>query len=377
MKHIHVISFQNPVPPDYGGVIDVYYKLKAFHDEGWNISLHTYCYKGRRHTAPSFFTENDKVYYYERRMGWRHNVSKLPYIVNSRRDASLLNNLLADDSPILFEGLHTTFLLDEPRLGSRLKIVRAHNVEHDYYAGLAASEKSFARKLYFYMESLRLRKYENVLCHADVIAAISSGDKRHFENKFGEGKVMLLPCFYNDSPPERLPGSGDYVLYQGNLGVPENEMSAVRICREIAPRMGEVKFIIAGANPSPRLKKLADLAANVMLMANLPDDKFAEVLNEARVHLLITEQATGIKLKLLNALCRGAHIVANSKMMKHTGLGEYVTIADSTEDICSAIAKKMKEPFIENRRLPPIYDNIHNIGMLESCIDERRQIATQ
>ena len=26
---LHVVSFQVPFPPDYGGVIDVYYKLKA------------------------------------------------------------------------------------------------------------------------------------------------------------------------------------------------------------------------------------------------------------------------------------------------------------------------------------------------------------
>ena len=28
-RRLHVVSLQVPFPPDYGGVIDIYYKLKA------------------------------------------------------------------------------------------------------------------------------------------------------------------------------------------------------------------------------------------------------------------------------------------------------------------------------------------------------------
>lgn len=369
MKHIHVISFQNPTPPDYGGLIDVYYKLRAFHDAGWNISLHTYCYKGREMAAPPFFTEKDNVFFYRRDIGWRPNISAVPYIVNSRRDESLLHNLLADSSPILFEGLHTTFFLDNPLLRNRIKIVRTHNVEHDYYAGLAAAEKSILKKLYYHIESLRLGKYEKILNNADIIAAISFGDKNYFEEKFPQKRVMHLPCFYDDSKPETLPGGGDYVLYQGNLSVPENEQAALRICGEIAPKIGNIKFVIAGIGPSVRLRSLVGSTDNVQLLENLPEAEFKKVLTDARVNLLITEQATGVKLKLLNALTRGAHVVANSKMMESTGLLDYVTVADSTADICSAIEKKMGEPYTNVRRLPDFYNNIHNIRMLEAYME--------
>lgn len=355
----------------------MYYKLKAFHDAGWDISLHTYSYKGRERVAPPFFTENDRVFFYRRHMGWRLNMSPVPYIVNSRRDDSLLDNLLADSSPILFEGLHTTSLLDNQLLRSRIKIVRTHNVEHDYYAGLAAAEKSILKKSYYSIESLRLKKYEKILAHADIVAAISSGDKDYFEKKFPDNRVMLLPCFYDDSEPEVLPGSGDYVLYQGNLSVPENEQAAMRICRDIAPRIGKIKFIIAGAGPSLRLRNMVEATQNVRLMENLPAAEFNKVLTDARVNLLITEQATGVKLKLLNAMCRGAHIVANSKMMESTGLRDYVEVADSAGDICRAIEKKMGEPFTNIRRLPDFYNNLHNIRRLESYMEMRQDFPTQ
>ena len=34
---LHVVSFQVPFPPDYGGLIDVYYKLKALKEAGDEI----------------------------------------------------------------------------------------------------------------------------------------------------------------------------------------------------------------------------------------------------------------------------------------------------------------------------------------------------
>ena len=48
---LHVVSFQVPFPPDYGGVIDVYYKLKALKKAGHSIILHTYKYKREEQTA--------------------------------------------------------------------------------------------------------------------------------------------------------------------------------------------------------------------------------------------------------------------------------------------------------------------------------------
>ena len=44
-QRIHVVSLQVPFPPDYGGVIDIYYKLKALKDAGYEIWLHTFQYR--------------------------------------------------------------------------------------------------------------------------------------------------------------------------------------------------------------------------------------------------------------------------------------------------------------------------------------------
>ena len=43
-KFIHVVSFDVPYPANYGGVIDVFHRLKALHKNGYKIILHCFEY---------------------------------------------------------------------------------------------------------------------------------------------------------------------------------------------------------------------------------------------------------------------------------------------------------------------------------------------
>ena len=46
-KNLNLISFDVPYPPDYGGVIDVFYKIKALYALGIRVHLHCFEY-GRK-----------------------------------------------------------------------------------------------------------------------------------------------------------------------------------------------------------------------------------------------------------------------------------------------------------------------------------------
>ena len=43
-KQLHIISFDVPFPADYGGVIDVFFKIKALHKADVKIILHCFEY---------------------------------------------------------------------------------------------------------------------------------------------------------------------------------------------------------------------------------------------------------------------------------------------------------------------------------------------
>ena len=340
---IHVVSFQVPWPADYGGAIDVYYKLKAMREEGFDVWLHTYFY-GDRKPQPQLEKVCNRVSYYKRDIGWKKQFSTLPYIVNTRDSTQLLLDLCKDDAPILFEGLHTCFFIDHPRLSKRRKFVRMHNIEHEYYLALAQQDKWNWRALYYLIESLRLRLFEKRLKHAEAIFAITKADMQNLEKRFDNKLLKYMPVFFDAEFPTQSSKTEPFVLYHGNLNVEENQRVVKYILQKIAPQCPSTLFIIAGRNP-----QVAQTPNNVKIIANPTDEHLNKLIQTAQIHLMLTFQSTGIKLKLLNTLIRGnGHIIANHPMLHGHSLGCFCIPADSPQQIVDSIKQLMKQPFNPN-----------------------------
>ena len=39
---IHIVAFDVPYPPNYGGIVDVFFKLKTLHEMGADIIYHCF-----------------------------------------------------------------------------------------------------------------------------------------------------------------------------------------------------------------------------------------------------------------------------------------------------------------------------------------------
>lgn len=366
-QRLHIVSFQVPWPADYGGAIDVWYKLKALRALGVGVTLHTFAYGGRT-VSQELRDVADEVFIYPRASILRSLLSPTPMIVKSRADRTLLDRLAAipPSDVILFEGLHTTAWLTHPRLRDKRKLVRTHNVEHDYYRMLAGSASSPARKAFFLTESMKLRRYEKALARADVILAISEGDADYFSRRFPDADVRLLPCFFNDTPAppnaeegeSRTDGVPDhpYILYNGNLTVPENIAGALHIINEIAPRLpADLTVVVAGREPDPSVMAAAASKSNVRIVASPPENLMQSLMRNAACSLLVTGQPTGIKLKLLNTLsATSGHIVANSLMLNDSVLRRVCHQADTPQlqaDLLMSLAASPPTPAdLEKRR---------------------------
>ena len=121
-KSLHIISHELPYPPTRGNVMGIYYRIRALHAAGIEIILHTF-YKHFMLADPlSAYCK--VIYQYPRISNWKIQNLKQPFFVQSRRSEALVKVLAADDHPILFEGLHTTFHFEDNRLRGRRKYVR-------------------------------------------------------------------------------------------------------------------------------------------------------------------------------------------------------------------------------------------------------------
>lgn len=361
-KYLHIVSFNIPYPPNYGGVIDVFYKLKALHHCGIKIILHTFEY-GRPH-AEALNEYCEEIYYYKRNTGIKAQFSKLPYIVYSRKNKSLIKNLCKNDYPILFEGLHTCYYLTDKRIKDRLKVVRTHNIEHQYYKGLAHNSKSSRLKLYMHMEAIRLKYFEKCLKSANFILPLSSNEEIHFQKKYGKEKTVFLPLFHPHDTVNISDTFLPYVLYHGDLSTPENIQTALHLITRIAAKDQSIPWIIAGLNPDKRILIAAKKVNNVSIRANLSHDDLQKLIQEASVNVLLTNQVSGVKLKLLNALYNGHHCIVNEKMVAGSKLESLCTIVSGDrEELLNKIKDYLPIPVseeeIEQRRilLNKLYNN--------------------
>ncbi|MCU0377531.1 MAG: glycosyltransferase family 1 protein, partial [Bacteroidales bacterium] len=262
-KIIHLVSFNVPYPPDYGGVMDVFYKIAALKRKGVGIILH--CFSYGRPRSRTLEKECLKVYYYKRELNLFYLVRNDPFIVLSRSNSELLSNLKADNYPIIFEGLHTTHFLGHPSLANRLKMVRTHNIEHIYYSNLAHNEKNPFRKLFFLSEARKLERYENQLSKASLLLVISPGDTEYYSSKYG--KALFVGPFHPAEECKSLNGKGDYILIHGDFSTPENNAAALFLLREVVPQW-KYRTIIAGKRPSEEIRKSAAGLRHVRVIPN-------------------------------------------------------------------------------------------------------------
>lgn len=371
---LHIVSFDIPYPPDYGGVVDVFYKIKYLHQAGFEIILHCFQYNNKP-IADELEKYCKKVYYYHRDTSFGRHIHLLPYTVTSRINKELLNNLIKDDYPILFETLHTAYFIKHPLLKNRKKILRLSNIEHHYYYHLFLSEKNIFKKLYFLLESIKLYFYEKqAFHHADIILPVTQSDANYIHKYYSRAKVSLVPSFHSFNDISVWKGKGEYLLYHGNLSVPENYKAAEYLLKNIAPQIS-IPIIIAGKNPPDFLIKKSGKYKHVQLVANPDENEMKQLIQNAHIVWLFTHQDTGLKLKLVHSLFTARFIVCNSKMIAGTPLKSNSSfyITDTPSDMTNIIQTLWQSEFDDEhlhqrKQLIKWFDNIEQIGKLREII---------
>lgn len=348
-NRLHIVSFDIPYPADYGGVMDIFYKVKALHEAGMSITLHCFQYRERTPQAEleKYCTE---VHYYSRDLTPLSMASLKPFIVKSRAHSKLLKNLKKDDAPILFEGLHTCAFIHKRALKNRQKLIRMHNTEWEYYNNLVESEPNWLKKAYLKLESWKLRRFEKeVLPFANAILTISPDDTDYFSELVEtedstHPQVVYVSPFHPNTYVESRAGTGEYALFHGKLSVSDNETAALYLIDRVFSKK-EIPLTIAGKNPSERLIERARSFDHIKIIANPDDATMTELIQNAQINVLLSFQRAGMKLKLLNALYRGRHCVANRHMVQNTGLESLCYVKNTSKDIGATVESLMNVQF--------------------------------
>ena len=369
-QRLHIITHDVPYPADFGGVIDLFYKIKWLNKVGVKIYLH--CFVNKRSTQEELNKYCETVNYYKRKklLGFSFTI---PFIVKSRTDKNLLNNLQKDNYPILFEGIHTTYYLHQNLFTKRKVFLRLHNVEYKYYEQLAKNESNFIKKIYYKQEAALLKKYERSIANKAAILTVSMEDVELFKQKFNAKNIRFLPVFLPHEQIKISGGTGSYCLYHVNLSINENEQAAIWLIEQVFTDL-QIPLIVAGRNPSKKFKNIAKQNRFLSVVDNPTEINMQLLIQHAQVNILPSFNKTGVKLKLLNALYNGRHCIVNQAGTEGSGLNELCVIAETKDSFKKEIIKYFKIEFTQKEMqhrsttLNKLYNNEQSVRIITDML---------
>jgi glycosyltransferase involved in cell wall biosynthesis len=364
-KILNIVSFDVPYPVNYGGVFDLFYKIKSLYNAGVKIHLHCFEYGRGKQSELNQYCES--VSYYDRLPAYKSISNTLPYIVGSRANKDLLSNLNNNSYPILMEGIHCTYYLHTGDLPKERCFVRLPNVEYLYYNKLAETAASITKKWYYQRESKLLYEYEKSLADKADFWTISQKDCDVFTNELGYGKIDNLPLYLPEYKPQWKGEKGSFCLYHGNLEVDENEYAAIWLLEKIFSEI-KIPFVIAGHNPSKKLERLAHKEMHTCIVNNPSDKELEDLIRKAQVNILPSFNDTGVKLKLINALYYGRHCLLNESAVEGSGLDDCCTIANTCSNMKAELMRLYDLPYT-------LYTYEHRIEKLNATFNNERNAA--
>lgn len=369
-SYLHIVCLDAPSPPDYGGAIDLYYKIKALAQAGRKIILHYFSYKKSR-GVKGIEDYCEAVYAYNRKNILSSFATGLPYIVASRISNKLITRLNEDAHPILLEGFHCCGLLPYLKGRGRSIVCRVHNNEAAYYHQLQKAENNLLRKAYFNLEGKKLARFQYQLERNLPLACISEDDHNYFLQQ-GFSHSFFLPAFLPWQEITCKTGRGNYCLYHGNLSVSEN-VKAVEWLLQAVFRHLEVPIIVAGKSIPETMLKAWRHQKNVSFVNHPSEAAMKQLVENAQVHVLPSFNSTGVKLKLLHALFNGRHCLINKAAAGGSRVETGVFLAESAPEFQQQIIRCMSLPFLEKdkdlrRQILTPYNNVVNAEKLNASL---------
>lgn len=355
-KSIHIISFDNPYPPVYGGAIDVFFKLKALHALGYVIYLH--CFVDQ---LPADVSELEKytakVHFYKRKKKGHKLLAISPFSVASRYHDEIVDNLHAVDAPLLFEGLQSTYLLKKHDFPDRHKYLRLMNLESNYFGGLSSSERHPIKKLLFAIESVKYVLYQKIITKFDGVFTLSVYETQSVEKQYHNSHY--IPVFHGNQQVAELSEFGKYAFYHGDLRLSDNRRAALFLIN-VFRKIPDYQLIIASNRGKRRINKEIRNTPNIRHTTIKNQQHLDELMDQAHISVMLSFQQSGTKLKAINSLFKSRHCVINANMVDDAQIRSLCMMAENQMEFVEAVNRLKNTPYQEAEKRKTVLDQVLN-----------------
>lgn len=266
--------------------------------------------------------ECDTKSYGKLRLAYRSLFSSWPYTVRWLTSASYKRALLQELDTTEYDVIwFDTISLAQYRntlIGATAKIIlNHHNIESDMMYRRSDKENNYLKKLYFYLEAYKLKKYEKSEVNKfDVNVTCSELDSRRLEVISPGVHTHVIPNGVNTEffSPEDIITSDPYSLvFIGGMSWYPNREAMLFFANKVWPdlkrQMPEIKMHIVGESPPQELVELSKTDSDFHVYGFVDDIR--SIFYKAGIYVCPITDGGGTKLKILDALAMGKPIVAN------------------------------------------------------------------
>ena len=323
-RSLNVISGYLPCPNTLGDAQQTYWLLEALSEAGIQVHLFTFCdqdttldtannptINATRH--PQLFKICRAVTTYTINKGHRNFSFSAPYATGKFLNQALIQNLAANNFPILIEGMGPSGLALSKDLEHRKIWVRILNYAPNYFRYLQERSIAPLKKLFYQRETILSKRVLKKINQRVSWITTSGADKRNLEDLFLNGNIQILAPFASSSNNiSSKTGLGNYCLFQGNLSDAATHKTARWLLTHVFHNL-KVPFVITGSNPTPSLVALAHKQPHTCIVANPSSAERQDMIEKAQIIIQPSFIKEVADEALLEGIKKGRHCLTNSK----------------------------------------------------------------
>ena len=223
--------------------------------------------------------------------------------------SKLINKKVCEDIDVVITDMPMAFYAKKIR---GPKIVYAFDAVSDYNHNMYKKSKSFASRIYWYLNYLKIHNYEKVYNSFDCCILVNEKDRKILEKDI-HIPLEVIPngvdtFYFRNSSPE-----GEVrLVFLGDMSTPPNNDAVKYFVENIYPEVlkeQSVKFYVVGRNPSAYIITLKD-DSNIIVTGSVDDVR--KYLTKGSIFVTPMISGTGIKNKILEAMSMELPVISTS-----------------------------------------------------------------